>query len=48
LGHGVIESCGDIREDGEELDDTATETIAIGAATIKARQFSMRILAGNL
>jgi hypothetical protein len=36
------------RMTGEALDDSATEAIAIGAATIKARQFSMRILAGNL
>jgi hypothetical protein len=46
-GPGVIESRADIPKDRETLGEIATEAIAIGAVTIKAQQFSMRIPAGN-
>jgi hypothetical protein len=46
-GPGIIESRADIPKDRETLGEIATEAIAIGAVTIKAQQFSMRIPAGN-
>jgi len=45
---GVSGFCADIWECGAALDDMANEANAIGAVTIKARQFSKRILARDL